>query len=82
MRPAFFPTQDCPLGKRGETVQGSRTICAYDSIGQDPVVECDINAVVISVKSYGFYIDVCVQKLSTPNSGVGGRIQNGLRAGG
>lgn len=49
---AVFAAEHRPFGKHGQTVQSGGAGRADGGIGKNPVVECDINAVVVPVKGY------------------------------
>ena len=77
---AVFTAQHSPLGEYRQTVQGGGTGRADDGIGQNAIVECDLNAVMVSVKGHRLYINVGIQKIRTANLCAGGSVENGLRA--
>lgn len=79
MRSAVFATEDSPFGEYGQTIQCCRAGIANGTVGQNPVVEGDINAVVVAVEGYRLDIDICVQKLCTTDPGTGTGIQQSLR---
>ena len=79
---AVFPAEDGPLGENRKAVQGGGPGAAHHSIGENPVVEGHVDAVVIPVKGHGLHIDIGGQKLCAADPGVGAAVQNGLGAGG
>ena len=52
MCPAVLAAQNSPLGEDCKTVQRCRPSGTDNGISKDPVVECNVNAVVIPVKSH------------------------------
>ena len=79
---AVFPAEDSPFGEYGKAAQRSRAVVADGGIGQNLVVECNVDAIMIAIKCHGFYFDSGVQKLRTAHLCAGTGIQNGLRTGG
>lgn len=55
MCPAVFSAEDCPLAEYRQTLQGVRSVAARHSIGQDPVIEGQIDTVMVSVKGNRFH---------------------------
>lgn len=49
---AFLSAQHCPFGKYRQAVQRGGSGGADGGIGEDAVVECDIDAVMVPVKGY------------------------------
>ena len=82
MCPAVLTAEDGPLGKYGKTVQGCGAAGAHHSVGQDPVVEGDVDAVVVPVEGHRLHIDECIKKLCAPHPGVGAAVQDALGTGG
>ena len=52
MCPVVFAAENGPFGEDGKPIQGRGTGAADHGIGQDPVVEGQIDAVMIPVKSH------------------------------
>ena len=82
MGAAVLSPENSPLGEDRQTVEAGGTACADDRIGDDPIVEGDVDAVVAAVEGGRFYLDVRVQQLGAANPGGGAGIQNALGAGG
>ena len=51
-------------------------------VRQNAVVESQVDAVVIAVKGYRFYINISIQKIRAADLGTGAAVQNLLRTGG
>ena len=80
--PAVLSAEYRPLGEHGKPLQGHRPVDTYGRIRQDPVVEGQVNAIVIPVKGYRFYINISIQKIRAADLGTGAAVQNLLRTGG
>jgi hypothetical protein len=52
---AVFAAQNSSFGKDGKAVQGGGAGCTNHRICQNPVVECNINAVAVTVKGHGLH---------------------------
>ena len=79
---AVLTAEHCPLGEYGKTVQGCRSGYTNHRIGQNPIVEGDINAVMVPVKGHRFYINISIDQLRTADSCIGGGFQQLLGSGG
>ena len=82
MGAAVLATEDGSLGEYCQTADGTAAAVPGGGISQNPVVECNINTIMIAVKSYRFYFDCGIQKLGAAHFCSGTVIQNCLRAGG
>ena len=82
MGTAVFAAEDGTLGEYRETTQGGRHGGAGHGVGQDLVVEGDVDAVMIAVKGHGFHVDAGVQQPCRPDPHPGGAVQQLLGAGG
>ena len=82
MGPAVLTAEDGPLGEHGQPAQGGGAIVADGGIGQNLVVECNVDAVVIAVKGHGLHFNAGIQQLGAAGLYPGTGIQNGLGAGG
>ena len=51
------------LEKNRQTAEGGGFGAAYDGVGQNPVVECDVDAVVVAVECHRLHVDVSVYQL-------------------
>lgn len=80
--PAVFAAEDCPLGEGGKAVQTGGASGSYHGVGQDLIVESDVDTEVVPVKGHRFHINICVQQFGTADPGVGAGVQNGLGTGG
>ena len=77
---AILTAQHSPLGEAGQTVQRGGAVAPYHSIGQNPIVEGDVDTIMVPIKSHRLHIDVGVQQFSATDSDAGGGIQRALRA--
>lgn len=82
MCPAVFPAENRPFVEDRQTLHGGGAGSADHGIRQDPVIEGQVDAVVVAVKSHRLHIDIGGNQLRTADPGVGCGIQNGLGAGG
>ena len=82
MGAAVFSAQHCPLGENGKTGEGGGAILTDGGIGQNPVVECNVNAVVVAVEGHRFYFNSRVQKLGAAYLCAGAGVENRLGTGG
>jgi hypothetical protein len=82
MCPAVFAAEDSAFGEYCQSLQWCGPVAADDGIGQDPVVKSEVNAVMMTVKSYRFHVNICGDEFCTADLGVGCRIQNSLGTGG
>ena len=80
MGPTVLTAEHRPLGKYRQAVKGGGPRLADGGIGQDPVVEGDVDAVVIPVKGHRLHIDIGMQQLGAPHPGPGAAVQQGLGA--
>ena len=80
MCPAVFPAKHRPFAEYGQTLQRRGAVAARHRIGQDPVVEGQVDAVVIPVKGHRFHVDVGIDQLCTADLDVSGAVQLGLGA--
>ena len=76
--PAVLAAENGTLGKHCQAVKGGRTGIANDGVCQDPVVEGDINTIVIAVKGHRLHFNIGKQQFRTPNPCAGSRIQQRL----
>jgi hypothetical protein len=82
MGPAVFTAEYGPFGEHSQTIEGGRPGGTYHRICQNPVIESDINAVVVSVKGDRLYINMGIQKLCAADPGIGCGVQKLLGTGG
>ena len=82
MCPAVFAAENGPFGENSETVQRSGAGIAHHGISQYPVVEGQVDAVMVPVEGYGLYINIGSDEFRAADPGVGGGVQKGLGAGG
>ena len=75
---AVLAAEDGPFGEYGQTVQCGGAAGAYHRVGENPVVEGDIDAVMVAVESHGLHINISGQQLRAAHPGVGGSVQNCL----
>ena len=61
MGAAVFAAEDRPLGDDGQTADGGAAAGSGEGIGQDPVIECDVDAVVAAVE--GHRLHECLVRL-------------------
>ena len=80
--PAVFAAEDGPLGEYCQAAEGGGHGGAGGGVGQDLIVEGDIDAVVVAVEGHGFHIDIRVQKPCGAHPDPGGAVQKLLGAGG
>ena len=78
MGPAVLTAENCPLGKYRQAVQADRSGAANGGIGQDPIVEGHVDAVVIPVESHRLHIHVSIQKIRTADLDPGTAVQHRL----
>lgn len=76
---AVFPAEYGTFGEHRKPIECSRPRHPNHSIRQHPVVEGDVDAIVIAVKGDGLHIDVTIQKFCTAHPGIGTGIQQSLR---
>ena len=79
---AVFAAEHGPFGEYGQTVEHGGAIVADHSIGQNPVVKRQIDAVMAAVEGYRCNVDIGCDQFRAADTGVGGTVQNGLGAGG
>ena len=77
-----FTAEDGTLVEDRKTIEGGRAVGAYRRVGQNAVVEGQIDAVVAAVKGYGFYVNGGGDQLGAADTCVSGGVQDGLGAGG
>ena len=77
---AVFAAEDGTLGEGCQSVEGGGAVAPNHRIGQDPVVEGHIDAVMISVECHRLYINVGIDQIGTANPGSGTGIENALGA--
>jgi len=79
---ALLAAEDNPFGEDCQTAQRGRAVGPHNGVGQDPVVEGDVDAVVVSVKGHGLHVYVGAEKLRAADPGTGGAFQHPLGTGG
>ena len=79
---AVFTAENGPFREDGKAVQRGGAGVAHHGIGQHPVVEGQVDAVMAAVEGHGLHIDIGSDELCAPDPGVGGGVQKGLGAGG
>lgn len=77
---AVFAAEDGPFIEDSKAVQCGRAAGTHHCIGQNPVEEGDVDAVVIPVKGHRFHVDVGIDQLCTADLDVSGAVQLGLGA--
>ena len=82
MGAAVLAAENGPLAEYRQTVEGGRPVGANHRIGQDPVVEGDVDAVVIPVKGHRLYVDIGIKQFGGAYLGGGAVVQQLLAAGG
>ena len=82
MGPAVLTAENGPLGEYGKTVQWGRAAGGGNALSQNPVVEGDIDAIMMAIEGNGFYTDVGVDQFGAAYPDIGGGIQQLLGAGG
>ena len=82
MSPAVLAAEHRPLAEDPKTIQGGGAAGANQGIRQNPVVEGDVDAVVVPVKGHRLHIDIRMDQLGTADPDIGRGVQKLLRAGG
>ena len=49
---AVFSAEDGPLGEDRQAAEGGGFGSAHNGVRQNPIVECDVNAVMVAVERY------------------------------
>ena len=75
---AVLAAQNGPLGKDGQTADGGAAAVAAGGISQNPVIEGDIDAVMMAVERNWLYFDGSIEKLCAADLGAAGIVQNCL----
>ena len=79
---AVFSTQDGPFGEDCQAVERGGAITAHNGIGQYPVIESQVDAIMAAVESHGLYVDISCDQFSTADSDIDSGIQDFLGTGG
>ena len=79
---AVLAAQNRSFGEYRQAVQRRGAAGAHHRVCQNPVVEGDIDAVMVAVESHGLHINISGQQLRAAHPGVGGGVQKRLGAGG
>ena len=82
MGPAVFAAEDGALGEYGKATEGCRHGRAGHGVGQDLVVEGDVDTVVVAVKGHRLHIDIGMQQPGGAHLYPGGAVQDLLGTGG
>ena len=75
---ALLAAEDCPLGEHRKAVKCCRPAGAYCGIRQDPVIECNIDAVMLPVESHLLHLNIGIKQLCLADFCPAGSIQNFL----
>ena len=82
MGTAVFAAEDGPLGEYRQAAEGGRHGRAGHGVGQDLIVEGDVNTVVVAVEGHRLHIDIGMQQPGRAHLHPGGAVQDLLGPGG
>ena len=79
---AVLTAENGPFGENGQTSDGGAAAISGGSVCQNAVVESDVDAVVMAIKSHGFHFNGGIQKFGAAHLCAAGGIQHRLGTGG